>query len=156
MILLLVNADFIRSDYCSGKELARALERHRDPADRAVVIPVILRRCDWEGTPFARLQALPRDGKPLSDWETADDFYTAVAKGLRGHIRGLSAPAGAPPGGGAPIPMSPAPVSTPALRQLPERPWWRHPSLILGLAAFLALIGLAVGGWWQATAEVGR
>ena len=87
VILLLVTADFIRSDYCYGKELTRALERNADPADRAIVIPVILRVCDWEQSAFARLQALPPGARPISTWPTEDDCYTAVAKGLRRRIR---------------------------------------------------------------------
>lgn len=58
IILLLVSDDFLASDYCYGKEMTRALERH-DDAD-ARVIPIILSNCLWEEAPFARLQALPR------------------------------------------------------------------------------------------------
>jgi hypothetical protein len=45
IILLLISADFMASDYCYGTELQRAIERHN--CKEARVIPVILRPCDW-------------------------------------------------------------------------------------------------------------
>src|ERR1035438_7136188 len=44
LILLLVGPDFLGSDYCYHKELARALERHK--RHEAHVIPVIVRPVD--------------------------------------------------------------------------------------------------------------
>ena len=63
VILLLISADFVASDYCYDVEMARALERH--DKGEARVIPVILRPVDaWHEAPFGKLQALPRDGSP--------------------------------------------------------------------------------------------
>ena len=47
VILLLVSADFLASDYCYDRELKRAMERHE--AGEAREIPVILRSVDWKG-----------------------------------------------------------------------------------------------------------
>lgn len=47
------------------------------------VVPVILRPCDWESSRFAKLQALPKDGKPVIDWKTEDHGFLNVVKGLR-------------------------------------------------------------------------
>lgn len=93
VILLLVSADFLRSDYCYRKEMARALERHAAADDGAIVVPVILRKCDWQTAPFGKLQGLPRDGRPISDdsWKTEDDYFEAIAKGLRKCIESLVA-----------------------------------------------------------------
>jgi hypothetical protein len=66
IILHLVSADFIASEYCWGVEVTRALDRHK--AGKARVIPVILRPADWNRTPFGRLQALPKEGKPVTLW----------------------------------------------------------------------------------------
>lgn len=44
IILLLVSADFLASNYCYDIEVKRAMERHE--AGEAIVIPVILRACD--------------------------------------------------------------------------------------------------------------
>ena len=61
MILLLVSADFMGSDYCYDIEMTRALERHE--ANEARVIPIIVREVAWHSAPFGKLQALPADGK---------------------------------------------------------------------------------------------
>ena len=50
IILLLISADFLASDYCYSVEMRRAMERHE--AGEALVIPVILRPVDWEREPF--------------------------------------------------------------------------------------------------------
>ena len=86
-VLLLVSADFLASDYCYDLEMTRALERH-DAGD-ACVIPVILRSVDWRGAPFAKLQALPRDAKPVTSWPDRDEAFTDVARGIRQVVEDL-------------------------------------------------------------------
>ncbi|WP_376987275.1 toll/interleukin-1 receptor domain-containing protein [Bosea sp. R86505] len=81
IILLLVSPDFIASNYCYDIEMARALERHG--AGEARVIPVILRACDWHPTPFGKLIAAPRDGKPIRSWPDLDEAFLDVAKKIR-------------------------------------------------------------------------
>jgi internalin A len=80
IILLLVSADFIASDYCWDKEVKRALERH--DAREATVIPVIVRDVNWDDAPFAKLQALPRDAKPVTKWTNRDSAWKSVSKGI--------------------------------------------------------------------------
>jgi hypothetical protein len=55
---LLISEDFLASDYCYDVEMTRAMER-RDRGE-ARVIPIILRECDWQKSPFAKLQAWNR------------------------------------------------------------------------------------------------
>jgi TIR domain len=81
IILLLVSADFLASDYCFGIEMRRALERH-DSAE-AVVVPVILRACDWQHSPFKHLNALPSGGREIAKWASPDDAFLNVVQGLR-------------------------------------------------------------------------
>lgn len=83
IILLLISADFIASDYCYEIEMTRAMERHQ--ANDAIVVPVILRTCEWHSAPFGKLSALPRDGKAITgpDWHSEDEAFTDVAKGIR-------------------------------------------------------------------------
>lgn len=80
IILLLVSADFIASDYCYEKEMEAALERHDDGEAR--VAPVIVRDVNWEKAPFARLGVLPEDGKAVSLWENRDRAWRNVAEGI--------------------------------------------------------------------------
>ena len=80
IILLLVSADFIASDYCWDKEMTRALERHE--TGEATVVPVIIRDVNWTDAPFAKLQALPKDGKPVTKWTNRDSAWKSVSKGI--------------------------------------------------------------------------
>lgn len=84
IIVLMVSANFIASDYCWSIELNKALERHA--RGEAIVIPVIVRPVDWEGTPIGQLQALPRDARPVSRWSSQDEAWTDVARGIRSVI----------------------------------------------------------------------
>ena len=136
VVLLLVSADFIESDYCVGKEMKRALERNADPQDRAIVIPVILKRCDWETMRFAKLQALPAGARPLVDWKTEDDYYTAVAKGLRRRISKLRAP-----GEG---------LLQFVARRLRDPLWWQRPAVWATAVLVVAAAAGAGSLWWRA------
>ena len=88
IILLLVSADFINSDFCYGIELEQALTRQE--SDQARVIPIILRPVDWKGAPFAKLQVLPTGGKPVTNWPTHDDAFLDVVQGIRKAIDDLT------------------------------------------------------------------
>jgi hypothetical protein len=81
IVLLLVSPDFLASEYCYDVEMTRALERQR--AGDCIVIPVIVRPCDWHGAPFGRLNALPTDGKPITKWSDLDEAFLDVTKGIR-------------------------------------------------------------------------
>jgi TIR domain len=81
IILLLISIDFINSPYCYDIELERAIERQA--AKEAEVIPIILRNCMWQQTPFGKLQALPKDARPVSLWPDRDDALVNVADGIR-------------------------------------------------------------------------
>ena len=85
LILLLVSADFIASDYCYAKEMERALERHDD--GKAAVIPIIVRDVNWNDARFARLQALPEDGKAVTLWPDRDAAWRNVSEGIEREIR---------------------------------------------------------------------
>ena len=45
LYLLLVSSAFIQSNYCFEKEFTRACERQR--AGEAIIVPIIIRECDW-------------------------------------------------------------------------------------------------------------
>ncbi|HEX9002629.1 MAG TPA: TIR domain-containing protein, partial [Blastocatellia bacterium] len=91
IVLLLVSADFIASDYCVDVEMKRALERHA--AGEARVIPIIVRPVDgWDRMPFGKLQALPDLGKPITTWENPDVAFANVAAGIRKAIGELMRP----------------------------------------------------------------
>ncbi len=89
IILLLISADFVSSNYCYEIEMENALERHH--AGTARVVPIILRDVDWHSAPFGKLQSLPRDGKPITLWSNRDEAWAVVARGIRNVIGELRA-----------------------------------------------------------------
>jgi hypothetical protein len=89
LILLLISADFLASDYCYGVEMQRALQRHT--AREAQVIPILLRACIWQSAPFARLEMLPSGNRPITMWPNRDEAWTDVAMRIRQIFGGKSA-----------------------------------------------------------------
>lgn len=87
IILLLVSANFLASDYIHDVELKRAMERHESREAR--VVPIILRPCDWGSAPFGKLQALPRDARPVTKWANRDEAFMEIAKGIRAVVEEL-------------------------------------------------------------------
>lgn len=87
IILLLVSAHFLASDYCYEKEMQRALDRNNEGA--AKVIPIILHPCDWRNAPFGSLRATPFDGKPVSMFANQNEALAEIAKDIRESIESL-------------------------------------------------------------------
>jgi hypothetical protein len=82
IILMLISLDFLSSPFIETVELKRAVERHE--AGEARVIPIIVRECDWKDYPgIAKLQTLPPSGKPISEYQNEDKWFTEVKTGLR-------------------------------------------------------------------------
>lgn len=114
VVLLLVTASFLASDYCYSREMKRALERHE--LGEAVVIPVIVQPCDWEHAPFGNLLAAPKDGRAITTWPNMEEAYADVARQIRTVVEKLT--------GASPKPPSPAtkrlPVPPPGKSALPR------------------------------------
>ncbi len=87
VILLLVSADFLASDYCHDVEMKAALKRHNE--GEACVVPIIARPVDWNGALFGKLQALPKDAKPVTTWGNRDEAWLNVAQGIRRAVEEL-------------------------------------------------------------------
>ncbi|MCG8362368.1 MAG: toll/interleukin-1 receptor domain-containing protein [Pseudanabaenales cyanobacterium] len=87
IILLLISPDFMALDYCYDIELERAMKRHE--AGEARVIPIILRPVDWSGAAFSKLQALPKNAQPITDWTSRDQAFMDAARGIRVAIEEL-------------------------------------------------------------------
>ncbi|MVM33997.1 TIR domain-containing protein [Spirosoma sp. HMF4905] len=81
IILLLISADFLASDYCNDIEVRIALEKHE--LKQAIIIPIIIRACDWNAAPFGKIQALPKNAKPIKNWPDVDEAYLDVIRGIR-------------------------------------------------------------------------
>lgn len=81
IILLLISVDFLASDYCYDIEMKEALKMHENK--QAIVVPIILRNCDWTSAPFSKLLALPTDGKSITTWSDKDSAFLNVVKGIK-------------------------------------------------------------------------
>ncbi len=90
LILLLVSADFLNSNYCYEVEMKRAMERHA--AGEARVIPIILGHCDWHSAPFGKLLAAPKDGKPIVSWPDLDEAFVDVIRQIRTALPSVARP----------------------------------------------------------------
>ena len=81
IIVLLVSADFMASDYCWEVEMMRALRRHEEGS--AIVVPVILKSCLWQEAPFAKLKPVPKNGHPVVRWTDPDDAWLDVTQEIQ-------------------------------------------------------------------------
>ena len=89
IILLLITPQFLASDYCFDLEMQRAVHRHDEGTAR--VIPIIVKPCDWQGTPFSKLQVVPKDAKPITKWDDQDEAFLNVVQGIRKAVESLHA-----------------------------------------------------------------
>lgn len=76
LFLALVSPDFLASNYCYEKEFEYALEKSADGSIR--IVPIILEPSDWLSSPLRQFMALPKDGKPISEWTNANNAYLDV------------------------------------------------------------------------------
>jgi tetratricopeptide (TPR) repeat protein/CO dehydrogenase nickel-insertion accessory protein CooC1 len=102
VVVLLVSANFLTSQFILGEEMPRLLERRDKEGLR--IFPVIVKPCAWKQVKWlARMQVRPKDGRPLSagDEHQIDADLAAVAEEVAAIIR--RAPRVAPPEGYAPL-----------------------------------------------------
>jgi tetratricopeptide (TPR) repeat protein len=91
LILLLITAGFLNSNFCYTTEMVRAIERHDQHS--AVVIPIITDACFWQAAPFAKLQGLPKGMKPIASRPKAKHsaVYAEVAAAIHQAVQTLAA-----------------------------------------------------------------
>ncbi|WP_372922290.1 toll/interleukin-1 receptor domain-containing protein [Roseovarius sp.] len=78
IVFLLISPDFLNSDYCMDTEMTRAMERHEEGTAR--VIPIIVEDCYWKSSLFKKLKALPKDGKPISNWTNENTAFLNIVE----------------------------------------------------------------------------
>ena len=84
IIVALISHHYLASQWCSENEAPIALKRAEE--ENVHVIPVLLRRCDWQFNSFSKFQALPRNGKPISEWSKRESAYHQVAVAIRAAV----------------------------------------------------------------------
>ncbi len=110
IVLLLLSAAFVRSDFCYTRELRDAQARAR--TGRALLIPILVEPFDVAATDFGAVELLPTKARAVSSWSNVEEAWQSVAQGIRhaverrraGHVDfGVGAPIGpavpAAPGG---------------------------------------------------------
>ena len=85
IILYMVSSDFIDSDFINKHERVWAEETKANKG--ALIVPVLLRSCYWEGEDFAKYGAVPKhpdsgELKPISRWQDKDYAYVTIVKEL--------------------------------------------------------------------------
>ncbi len=107
LLLLLVSPAFLASEYLYRVELPQIMQRQH--ANGVHVLPLLVRPCDWSGTPFAHMQMLPRTHLPLSQWPDPDAGFAEIAQEIRAILRTLrQSPADLSSLAGTPSPAQPA------------------------------------------------
>lgn len=128
VVILLVSAGFIASEYCYEQEMLRAFARQRDGTTR--VIPIILKPCQWKGVPIgygetlSEFVALPKDGKAVISWPDTDTAFDNAVGSIRDMLKANRSNGSQALGGMAQIPAVPPQASQPA-----------SPTNLLGIAA---------------------
>lgn len=91
VVILLISADFIASEYCYEQEMLRAFARQRHGTVR--VIPIILKPCQWMGVPIgdgetlSEFVALPKDGKAVISWSDPDTAFDNAVGTIRDMLK---------------------------------------------------------------------
>ncbi len=91
VLILLLSADYFLSEACDADEVRYALERRQ--RGQLLIIPILLRPCDWQSTFAAHLQCLPRDGQPVTTQENQEAALFEVTQEIRRQVAALKLPA---------------------------------------------------------------
>jgi hypothetical protein len=81
LIFLLLSSDFLNTDYILDVEIKIAMERHE--RGEAIIIPIVLRPCDWKDSIFSKLNALPSKGTPISTSDDKDAAWLDVVNRIK-------------------------------------------------------------------------
>lgn len=90
IFVAIVSPDYLASNYCYDREFARALERSERGELR--IVSIIAEPCDWLSSPLQRFLALPKDGKPISEWTNANTAFLDIVNGLRRVVEEIARP----------------------------------------------------------------
>jgi len=81
IVIFLISADFIASEYIHDVEIENALKRYK--AGQQIIIPVLVRACDFSSLHLSRFQALPTGAKPITSWDNLDEAWLNVTEGIK-------------------------------------------------------------------------
>ena len=85
IVLMLISAHFLTTEYIWNIEVQNTLSRQEKGEVSA--LPVILSPCAWVQTPLAQFQALPRKGRPVTDFADRNTALLEVVNGVQRVIK---------------------------------------------------------------------
>ncbi|SFU94575.1 TIR domain-containing protein [Methylobacterium sp. UNCCL125] len=85
VFVALLSPSYLNSHYCWQIEYKRATGRRRKGTMR--VVAAVDKPCDWKATDAAGFKLLPKDGKPVINWRSADLAFLDIAQGIRGVVK---------------------------------------------------------------------
>ncbi len=88
LFIALLSPDYISSSYCYEEEFKTA--QAMQGLGKLTIVPVVLEPCDWKNTPFSQYKALPKDGRPVSDWSNENNAMLDVIQNIRKLVSGFS------------------------------------------------------------------
>ena len=83
IILILVSADTFASDLVHN-EIIQATSQNK--SGKSIVVPIILRACDWEWTMLEEVSEYCIDTVPIASQANKDEAWTNIIKGISKHI----------------------------------------------------------------------
>lgn len=81
IFLAVISPDYLHSAYCFDVEFQQALDNFH--AGKVRIVPIIAQPCDWKSSSFGKLKAIPKDGKPISDWANENNAFLNIIDELR-------------------------------------------------------------------------
>ena len=120
LVLMLVSADFLASDFCFVEEWPVARKRWK--SKEAIVTFALIGPCQWKITDIAPLQGVPKHGEMLPDekskaawfWDGVTDKVREDAKKMHGRKPAKAKPA-------APAKRKPSPRGKRSLSKAPRK-----------------------------------
>ena len=83
IILILVSADTFASDLVHN-EIIQATSQNK--SGKSIVVPIILRACDWEWTMLEDVSEYCIDTVPIASQTNKDEAWTNIVQGILKHI----------------------------------------------------------------------
>ncbi|MBV7255543.1 toll/interleukin-1 receptor domain-containing protein [Pacificimonas sp. WHA3] len=90
IFLACASPDWIASEYVYEKELKVALNLESE--GNIIIIPVIFRPCDWQSTSLRKFKAIPKDGKPVTEFINEDVAFLDIVAEIRKLVNSNTTP----------------------------------------------------------------
>lgn len=80
IFIILLSPDSVISEYINDIEIKLAFK------SRKIILPIIIRPCNWFSLPLSKYQCLPKKGKPISKFKDKDQIFSDVVSEIRKKI----------------------------------------------------------------------